>query len=253
MLDSYLYLELNLGVMGKITLTKENRNRWFMAKAFNKEPILNKHHIVPRHHGGVDEPHNMTPPITLMEHAEMHLEIHLNGIEGYEGTKGCQKCLRSYQTLKGQDEAYNKLVEFFIGEIDVLEFYRFENNQPNILDETLEITIGDGEEYGDTWDIPQTISYQSGVYENIEFEQPDHDIMKESINDEVTGALETLSERERYVLEMYFGINRYEPMPLWKIGERFDLTRDRVRQIKEKAIQRLRHRSRSTTLRRYFT
>ena len=111
----------------KIKLTKENRNRWFMAKAYNNEPILNKHHIIPRHHGGVDEPHNMTPPISLMEHAEMHLDIHRNGIEGHEGTKGCKKCLRNYQTLKGQHEKYNKLVEFFTEEIDVLEFHRFEN------------------------------------------------------------------------------------------------------------------------------
>ena len=70
----------------------------------------------------------------------------------------------------------------------------------------------------------------------------------------MTGALETLSDRERFVLEMYFGINRWEnePMPLWKIAERFDLTRGRIRDIKEKALARLRHRSRSTTLRRYL-
>ena len=238
-------------VMNKIKLTKENRNRWFMAKAYNNEPILNKHHIIPRHHGGVDEPHNMTIPITLMEHAEMHLDIYRNGIKGVQGTKGCQKCLRNYQTLKGQHEAYNKLVEFFTEEIDVLEFYRFENDQPNILDETLEVTLGDGEEYIDTWDISQTISYESGVHENTEFEEPDHEMMMESMSEEVTGALETLSERERIITEMFFGINRDSAMTLNEIGEEFDLARERVRAIKEKAVQRLRHRSRSQNLRRY--
>ena len=56
-----------------------------------------------------------------------------------------------------------------------------------------------------------------------------------------------LSVRE-WVLEMYFGINRDSAMTLNEIGEEFDLTRERVRQIKEKAIQRLRHRSRSKNL-----
>ena len=72
--------------------------------------------------------------------------------------------------------------------------------------------------------------------------------MRESMSEEVTGALETLSGRERSVLEMYFGINRDSAMTLNEIGEEFDLTRERVRQIKEKAIQRLRHRSRSCLL-----
>ena len=67
--------------------------------------------------------------------------------------------------------------------------------------------------------------------------------MMESMSEEVNGALDTLSERERIVLEMYFGINRDSAMTLNEIGEEFDLTRERVRQIKEKAIQRLRHRS----------
>lgn len=236
----------------KIKLTKENRNRWFMAKAYNNEPILNKHHIIPRHHGGVDEPHNMTPPISLMEHAEMHLDIYRNGIEGHEGTKGCKKCLRNYQTLKGQHEKYNKLVEFFTEEIDVLEFHRFENDEKNILDETFEVTLGDGEEYLDTWDVSQTIEYESGIHENIEFEDPDHEMMMESLKEEVTGVLETLSMRESIVLEMFFGINRDNSLTLDEIGREFDLGRERVRAIKEKAVQRLRHRSRSKNLRRHL-
>ena len=82
--------------------------------------------------------------------------------------------------------------------------------------------------------------------ENNEFIE--RDVMEDGKNQSVRGALETLSERERVVLEMYFGINRDDTLPLNEIGEEFDLTRDRVRQIKEKAIQRLRHRSRSNHL-----
>ena len=76
----------------------------------------------------------------------------------------------------------------------------------------------------------------------------ERDVMEDGKNQSVRGALETLSERERIVLEMYFGINRDDTLSLGEIGEEFDLTRDRVRQIKEKAIQRSRHRSRSNHL-----
>ena len=76
----------------------------------------------------------------------------------------------------------------------------------------------------------------------------ERDVMEDGQNQSVHGALETLSERERIVLELYFGINRDDTLSLGEIGEEFDLTRDRVRQIKEKAIQRLRHRSRSNHL-----
>ena len=90
------------------------------------------------------------------------------------------------------------------------------------------------------------------IIEDSEAEEPEAKIMMESMSEEVNGALDTLSERERIVLEMYFGINRDSAMTLNEIGEEFDLTRERVRQIKEKAFQRLRHRSRSKNLRRYL-
>ena len=77
----------------------------------------------------------------------------------------------------------------------------------------------------------------------------ERDVMEDGKNQAVRWALETLSERERIVLEMYFGINRDDALRINEIGEEFDLTRERVRQIKEKAIQRLRHRSRSNHLR----
>ena len=72
------------------------------------------------------------------------------------------------------------------------------------------------------------------IIEDSEAEEPEARIMMESMSEEVNGALDTLSERERIVLEMYFGINRDSAMTLNEIGEEFDLTRERVRQIKEK-------------------
>ena len=80
----------------------------------------------------------------------------------------------------------------------------------------------------------------------------EQEVMEDSLNQEVTGALETLSEREKIILEMYFGINRDDELTLREIGEQFDLCLDRVRQIKEVGLMRLRHRSRSRNLVRYI-
>jgi len=81
---------------------------------------------------------------------------------------------------------------------------------------------------------------------------PDTPLMSDSLKDEIRHSLNTLKERERDVIRMYFGIDRDYALTLNEIGEEFNLTRERVRQIKEKAIRRLRHRSRSKTLRTYL-
>ena len=81
---------------------------------------------------------------------------------------------------------------------------------------------------------------------------PDTPLMNDSLKDEIRNSLDTLKDRERMVIKMYFGIERDYALTLNEIGEEFNLTRERVRQIKEKAIRRLRHRSRSKTLRNYL-
>ena len=81
---------------------------------------------------------------------------------------------------------------------------------------------------------------------------PDEPLMNDSLKDEIRQSLDTLKERESQVIKMYFGIERDYALTLNEIGEEFNLTRERVRQIKEKAIRRLRHRSRSKTLRTYL-
>jgi len=77
-------------------------------------------------------------------------------------------------------------------------------------------------------------------------------LLDESLRIEVKRALTTLSDREAEVIKLYFGLEREHPLTLEEIGERFNLTRERVRQIKEKAIRRLRHTSRSRMLRSYL-
>ncbi|MBA4313657.1 MAG: RNA polymerase subunit sigma [Chlorobiaceae bacterium] len=81
---------------------------------------------------------------------------------------------------------------------------------------------------------------------------PDHVLIKESLSKEVERALSTLTEREAEVIRLYFGLGREHSLTLEEIGEKFQLTRERVRQIKEKAIRRLRHASRSKQLRAYL-
>ncbi len=90
------------------------------------------------------------------------------------------------------------------------------------------------------------------VIENEQQEPPDQDLLTESLRIEIQRALETLSAREAEVVKLYFGLDTDHPLTLEEIGERFDLTRERVRQIKEKAIRRLRHASRSNVLRHYL-
>ena len=82
--------------------------------------------------------------------------------------------------------------------------------------------------------------------------EPDAPLMTDSLKDEIRNSLATLKDREKMVIKMYFGIERDYALTLNEIGEEFNLTRERVRQIKEKAIRRLRHRSRSKTLRNYL-
>ncbi len=90
------------------------------------------------------------------------------------------------------------------------------------------------------------------VLENNGEGTPDTGLMNDSLRKEVQRALSTLTQREADVIGLYFGLNGEHPMTLEEIGEQFDLTRERVRQIKEKAIRRLRHTSRSKALKPYL-
>ena len=90
------------------------------------------------------------------------------------------------------------------------------------------------------------------IIENEELPAPDHLLMSESLKAEINRILSTLSDREAEVIKFYFGLNKEHSLTLEEIGERFNLTRERVRQIKEKAIRRLRHGSRSKNLKSYL-
>jgi RNA polymerase primary sigma factor len=83
-------------------------------------------------------------------------------------------------------------------------------------------------------------------------ETPDVKLMTDSLRTEIQRALSTLTVREAEVISFYFGLNGNSPLTLEELGEKFDLTRERVRQIKEKATRRLRTASRSSILKNYL-
>ena len=90
------------------------------------------------------------------------------------------------------------------------------------------------------------------VLQNPESNNPEKDLIAESLRSEIERSLSTLKMREADVIRLYFGLGDQPPMTLAEIGLRFDLTRERVRQIKEKGIRKLKNTSRSKMLRAYL-
>lgn len=104
-------------------------------------------------------------------------------------------------------------------------------------------------------DAPLIQDEDNTMYDVLRSEEaitPETELLYESLRKEIDRAISTLTVREADVIRLYFGLNGSHPMTLEEIGEKFDLTRERVRQIKEKAIRRLKHTSRSKILKSYL-
>ncbi|RUA12318.1 MAG: RNA polymerase subunit sigma [Flavobacteriia bacterium] len=139
-----------------------------------------------------------------------------------------------------------------------------ENERPPSAEEIakeLDMTVSDVKESMKnsgrhvSMDAPLIEGEDSNLYDVLrsgESPNPDKSLLHESLQVEILRALETLTPREADVVKLYFGLVNQHPMTLEEIGETFDLTRERVRQIKEKAIRRLKHTSRSKILRSYL-
>ena len=136
-------------------------------------------------------------------------------------------------------------------------FLEQENERPPSAEEIakkLDMTVNDVKESMKnsgrhvSMDAPLIEGEDSNLYDVLnsgESPNPDRKLLHESLRIEINRALETLTPREADVVKLYFGLGEHQPMTLEEIGETFDLTRERVRQIKEKAIRRLKHTSRS--------
>lgn len=107
---------------------------------------------------------------------------------------------------------------------------------------SLDAPLREGEDSGTMMD----------VMKNTDLPDPEEAMMTDSLRTEIERSLDCLSAREADVIRLYFGLAGNQPHTLEEIGQKFDLTRERVRQIKEKAIRRLKHTSRSVVLRAYL-
>lgn len=104
-------------------------------------------------------------------------------------------------------------------------------------------------------DAPINSDEEGTMYDVIYNEDnphPDRELLNESLRKEIERALSTLTYREANIVRLYFGLNGKHPHTLEEIGEEFNLTRERVRQIKEKAIKRLKHTTRNRILKTYL-
>ncbi len=131
---------------------------------------------------------------------------------------------------------------------------------PEELADNLETTV---EKISDTlsnsgrhvsMDAPFVQGEENTLLDVLENSDPntDSNLINESLSEEIKRSLSTLTEREREIIVLFFGLSTNHPLSLEEIGEKFNLTRERVRQIKDKALQRLRHISRSKILKSYL-
>ncbi|MCL4161819.1 UNVERIFIED_CONTAM: hypothetical protein GTU68_057836 [Idotea baltica] len=104
-------------------------------------------------------------------------------------------------------------------------------------------------------DAPFKEGEDSNLYNVINADdspKPDNNLMEESLTTEINNALNTLTQKEAEIIQLFYGLNQKPVSSLSEIGEKFDLSRERVRQVKQKAINRLKHTSRSRVLQTYL-
>ena len=190
-----------------------------------------KHHTIPKHHGGKDSP---LIEVTFKEHAEIHLE--------YGKKHNCKRCIDQYPKLMG-------LWNTFVDEVEKFTANEITKNYDDYLDLTNEkLSVSENDiMFKERVELDENINYEDNWKD-----RPDADIIKQSFNEEVRGALDTLSERESIIIKMFYGIDRELPMRTEYIAEEFDLSLWRVKEILWKGEQRLKHRSRSKALSTYL-
>ena len=215
-------------------LNKNTRKFWFLDACYKGKPIMNKHHIVPKHHGGEDSD---LVEVTVEEHALLHLKI-------YQDT-GCKTCYKSYKTLMGQHNEWVRVQNLFDDNIDY-DILDYDKDQRDMKHENknsyTRVNFYEPMDYSDSVSDVIDLEAEELIYEETE----------NTTKEDVTLLLDTLKKRERDVLEMFFGIDRDFAIDIEVIGEKYNLTRERIRQIKDKAIKRLKYRSQIKTKRNQF-
>ncbi|MBN1337691.1 MAG: sigma-70 family RNA polymerase sigma factor [Bacteroidales bacterium] len=148
------------------------------------------------------------------------------------------------------NKAYAHLEQEFEREPNTEEIAKLLNVDESEVKESMKNTV----RYV-SMDAPLVQDEDNSLYDVMHFEEgptPESGLMYDSLKTEIERAISTLTKREADVLRLYFGLSSKHPLTLDEIGQKFDLTRERVRQIKEKAIRRLKQTSRSRLLKTYL-
>ncbi len=104
-------------------------------------------------------------------------------------------------------------------------------------------------------DAPLLQDEEGNMYDvllNEDISSPDKELLMDSLRKEIERVLNTLTQREANIIRLSFGLNSKDVHTLEEIGQQYNLTRERVRQIKERAVKRLRHFSKSSVLKTYL-
>ncbi|MEZ5104153.1 MAG: RNA polymerase sigma factor RpoD/SigA [Draconibacterium sp.] len=148
------------------------------------------------------------------------------------------------------NKAFNKLEQEFQREPTVEEIAQLMESKPEIIEDSLNFS-----NVHVSMDAPLRDEEANNLYDvmlNEDSPDPDESLMNGSLKQEIERSLSTLGEREAEILRYYFGLNNYHPHTLEEIGDEFGLTRERVRQIKEKAIKKLKNQYRNRLLKSYL-
>jgi len=148
------------------------------------------------------------------------------------------------------NKAINKLEQEFQREPTIEEIAELIESKSDFIEEALNFS-----NVHISMDAPLYDEEMSNMYDvllNDDSPSPDNELIDNSLRKEIERSLSTLGQREADILRYYFGLNGYPPCTLEEIGDEFGLTRERVRQIKEKAIKKLKNQYRNRLLKAYL-
>ncbi|NLB26775.1 MAG: sigma-70 family RNA polymerase sigma factor [Bacteroidales bacterium] len=148
------------------------------------------------------------------------------------------------------NKAVNKLEQEFQREPTIEELAELMEAKPDLIENTMNFS-----NIHVSMDAPLRDEELNNMYDimlNEDSPSPDTELIDSSLRKEIERSLSTLSQREADIIRYYFGLNNYQPHTLEEIGDEFGLTRERVRQIKEKAIKKLKNHYRNRLLKTYL-
>ncbi len=148
------------------------------------------------------------------------------------------------------NKAFNKLEQEFQREPTIDEVAELMESKPEIIEDSMNFSNTHV-----SMDAPLRDEEANDLYDvmlNDDSPSPDNELIDGSLRKEIERSLSTLGEREAEILRYYFGLKGYQPHTLEEIGDEFGLTRERVRQIKEKAIKKLKNQYRNRLLKSYL-